>query len=139
MGNSIWTLKEQIRDYTYITYPFSFSPVVPQESMGQKPQSDLKMTLREADIPLKDNRQKIMQLTDSMTRLLMSWLMDMNGNYYRDYLLDVAGTMMDQPYPLYKRISFGPVQRYASRGCYIVQLSKGDRPELVKKSDWEIH
>ena len=139
MGNSIWTLKEQIRDYTYITYPFSFSPIVPQESMGQKPQSDLKMTLRQADIPLKDNRQKIMQLTDSMTRLLMSWLMDMNGNYYRDYLLDVAGTMMDQPYPLYKRISFGPVQRYASRGCYMVQLSKGDRPELVKKSDWEIH
>jgi hypothetical protein len=80
-----------------------------------------------------------MQLTDSMTRLLMSWLMDMNGNYYRDYLLDVAGTMMDQPYPLYKRISFGTGQRYASRGCYIVQLSKGDKPELVKRSDWEIH
>ncbi len=64
MGNSIWTLKEQIRDYTYITYPFSFSPVVPPASMEQKAPSDLKMTLRQADIPLKDNTKKIMQLTN---------------------------------------------------------------------------
>ncbi len=139
MGNSIWTLREQIRDYTYITYPFSFSPVVPPASMEQKPQYDPKMTLRQADIPLKDSATKIMQLTNYLTRLLTFWLMDMDGNYYRDYLLDVAGTMMDQQYPLYGRVSFGPVQRYASRGCYIVQLSKGDKPELVKKSDWEIH
>jgi hypothetical protein len=139
MGNSIWTLKEQIRDYTLITYPFSFSPRLPQASMGQKAPSDLKMTLRQADIPLKDNYEKIMQLTNSLTSLLISWLIDMNGNYYRDNLLDIIGTMMDQQYPLYGRVSFGPGQRYASRGCYIVQLSKGDKPELVKKSDWEIH
>jgi len=140
LGNSTWNLKEQIRNFTYITYPFSFSPNVPQVTMGrQKVDSDLQITLKQADIPLKDKKQRITQLTSSMIQLLTAWLADMKGNYYRDNLLDVVGTTMDQQYPLYKRISFGPGQRYVSRGCYIVQLSKGDKPELVKKSDWEIH
>jgi hypothetical protein len=140
LGKSIWTIKEQIRDFTYITYPFSFSPYVPKAAMGnQKIQTDLQMTLRQADIPLKDNVQKIASLTNSLAQLLFLTLMDMKGNYYRDNLLDVVGTMMDQEYPLYGRLSFGPGQRYASRGCYIVQLSKGEKPALIKKSDWEIH
>ena len=37
------------------------------------------------------------------------------------------------------RISFGTGQRFASRGCFIVQLSHGDVPELVKKSGWIVH
>jgi hypothetical protein len=140
LGKSIWTLKENIRDFTYITYPFAFSPYTPNEAMGkQKPRADLKMTLVQADIPLKDNRQKITNLTNAMTQLLTLILMDMKGNYYRDNFFDVVGTMMDQQYPLYGRVSFGPGQRYASRGCYIVQLSNGDKPKLIKKSDWEIY
>lgn len=139
LGNSIWTIKEQIRNFIYITYPFSFSPYLPKPAMGRlKVDSDLQTTLRQADIPLKDNKQKITQLTNSLTQLLTFWIMDMKGNYYRDNLLDVIGTMMDQQYPLFKRISFGPGQRYVSRGCYIVQLTSGDKPELIKKSDWEI-
>ena len=51
-----------------------------------------------------------------------------------------ASMLMDIPqFAPYERISFGPGQRYASKGCYIVQLSKGDRPELVRKSDWVVH
>jgi hypothetical protein len=41
--------------------------------------------------------------------------------------------------PLYERLSFGPDQHYASKGCYIVQLAHGEKPELVKKSEWVIH
>ena len=63
-------------------------------------------------------------------------LWDMKGNYYRDNLFDVIGTFMDLDVPLYDRLSFGPDQRYASKGCYIVQLSKSG---LVKKSGWVIH
>jgi hypothetical protein len=150
LGKSIWTLKEQVRDVTYITYPFAFSPYVPnvpKAAMGeQKAQTDRptlrppdQLTLRQADIPLKDNKQKITNLTNALTQLLSLTLMDMKGNYYRDYLLDVMGTMMGKQYPLYGQISFGPSQRYASTGCYIVQLSKGDEPALVKKSGWEIY
>ncbi len=63
----------------------------------------------------------------------------MKGNYYRDNFLDVIDCIMDLDVPLYERVSFGPGQRYASKGCYIVQLSKGEKPVLIKKSNWVIH
>ena len=64
--------------------------------------------------------------------------MEINGKYYRDYFLDVIGMSMDMTDPLYERLSFGPGQRYASKGCYVVQLSHGAKPELIKKSAWII-
>ena len=44
----------------------------------------------------------------------------------------------DQESAAYERLSFGPGQRYASKGCYIVQLGRGGSTELVQKSDWVI-
>jgi len=63
----------------------------------------------------------------------------MKDNFYRDYFIDVISMHKDLDVPLYERLSFGPGQNYASKGCYIVQLSKGAQPELVRKSDWVIH
>jgi hypothetical protein len=37
------------------------------------------------------------------------------------------------------RLSFGGGQRYASKGCYVVQLSEGPAPVLIKKSEWVIY
>ena len=141
IGKSIWTLKESIRDFTYLTYPFAFAPALFNTAMGQQQKvlDDLQKTLKQADIPLKDEKQKVVSMTNSLTRLLTFMMMDLKGNYYRDSLLDVMGMMKDQPHPLFGRISFGAGRRYASRGCFIVQLSKGDDPELIKKSGWEIH
>ena len=142
LGKSIWTLKQQIRDFTYITYPFSFSPYAPKSSMGggvEKVGDDTQETLKKAQIPLADKTQKLSSISQALTQILTTALMDMKGNYYRDNLLDVIGMMMDKQYPLYGRISFGPGQRYASKGCFIVQLSKGAKPKLVKKSDWVIY
>jgi hypothetical protein len=39
---------------------------------------------------------------------------------------------------VYPRLTFGPDQRYASKGCYIVQLTPGPNPEPVKRSDWVV-
>jgi hypothetical protein len=66
-------------------------------------------------------------------------LMDMRGNYYRDNFLDVLGMVPDQPSRLFGRLSFGPGQRYASKGCYIVQVTKSPNPEIVRKSEWVTH
>jgi len=46
--------------------------------------------------------------------------------------------MVDQDYAIaaYPRVSFGPNQRYASKGCYVVQLSSGEDPQLRPVSDW---
>lgn len=136
LGESVWTLKKSVRDFTYLTYPYSFFPTA---GMG-KPQlqGDAQKTLRQADIPLKNEVEMITSQTNAVTKLLTSLLIELKGNYYRDNLLDVTGTMMEEQHPLYGQISFATGHRYASRGCYIVQLSPGDTPELVKKSGWEI-
>jgi hypothetical protein len=44
--------------------------------------------------------------------------------------------MVDSPY---ERLSFGPGQRYAAKGCHVVQLTSGHEPKLVRKGDWVIH
>ncbi len=66
-------------------------------------------------------------------------LMHVKRNYYRDYLFDVIGMFGDRPSIDYERFSFGPGQRYMSKGCFIVQLSAGPKPKLIKKSDWVIY
>jgi hypothetical protein len=140
LGESIWTLPESVRDVAYLTYPFAFAFPPVRTSMGiVKVQDDRPQTVRQADIPLRDEVLKITSLTSALTQLLTTLLMELKGNYYRDNLLDVAGMMTDQHYPIYGRISFGTGQRYAARGCFIVQLAHGANPELVKKSSWVIH
>jgi hypothetical protein len=44
----------------------------------------------------------------------------------------------DTTIPLYPRLSFGPGQRYISKGCYIVRLGSGATPKIIRASDWVI-
>jgi hypothetical protein len=60
-------------------------------------------------------------------------------NLYRDHLLDVMSLQMDLIVQDYERFSFGPGQRYASKGCYIMQLGPGADPPLLPRSEWVIH
>jgi hypothetical protein len=140
LGETAWTLPEQVRGFTYLTYPFTFAQNVAVPAMGSKPvRNDGQATLRRQDVVLNGRAQRIATLSQSLTQVLTMALMDMRGNYYRDNFLDVIGMIPDQNFPLYERLSFGPGQRYASKGCYIVQLASGPVPELVKKSPWVIH
>ncbi len=54
-------------------------------------------------------------------------------------MLDIIGMMADMQDSPYEWLSFGPGQRYASKGCYIVQLTPGPNPSVVKKSGWVTH
>ena len=60
-------------------------------------------------------------------------------NLYRYHLLDVMSLQMDLIVQDYERFSFGPGQRYASKGCYIIQLGPGEEPPLLPRSEWVIH
>ncbi|MFI5295558.1 MAG: ABC transporter substrate-binding protein [Thermodesulfovibrionales bacterium] len=131
IGKDIWTLKEEVRGFTYITYPFRFSKGSEIQRASVEP------FMRKGTG--QGNSEMILKRTYSLTTVLSLALMDMRGNYYRDNFLDVIGMMEDKALPLYERLSFGPGQRYASKGCYIVQLTKGPEPELIKKSDWVVH
>jgi len=140
LGMDIWALHEQIREFTYITYPFTFAQNGASPSTnGTIVQSDQQKTIYLKDLAVKTRPQKIASLSLSLTQILAMALMEMRGNYYRDNFLDVIGMVPDQNFTLYERLSFGPGQRYASKGCYIVQLLPGPVPELVKKSAWVIH
>ena len=132
LGKDIRRLSEQVRDITYLTYPYRI-PKAPQP-LAYKP-SNMAMGIKF----FSPDTTKIENQTYAIIEIMSMALMDLKGDYYRDNFLDKIGMLMDQEMPLYERISFGPGQRYASKGCYIVQLGKGAKQELLKKSDWVIH
>lgn len=131
MGNDIWKIREQDREISYLTYPYR----LPQNEIFYK--NHINDISKKST--LKGNAEIIAKRVYATSQLLNYALMDMRGNYFRDNLFDVIGMLKDQDLPLYERLSFGPGQRYASKGCYIVQLGKGVQPELIKKSNWVIH
>jgi len=70
-----------------------------------------------------------------VTALLFPW----RGIITRTISLMFISMAMDQEPLVYGRLSFGPGRRYASKGCYIVKLSKGPKPELIRMSEWVIY
>jgi hypothetical protein len=130
LGKEMVSVPEKIRTATYITYPFRL------------PAAEERYNLYIA--PFKGNTGRLptdifLKQSYDTTILLTAALMDMRGKYFRDNFLDVIGMMRDQDLPLYERLSFGPGQRYASKGCYIVQIGAGTGAEMIRKSDWVIH
>ena len=65
----------------------------------------------------------------------------MRSEFYRDYFLEGFDMMIDQNYAVavYPRLSFGQGQRYAAKGCYIVQLTGDDITEVKMVGDWVIN
>jgi len=133
LGRHIYTLAESERGYVYLTYPHS----LPRESRGQRtqvgtsPQDDkIPMTKRDAALKIHTLAQTI---SDPLAR--------MRSFVSRDSFLELIESAPDiTALPaIYPRLSFGTGQRYASKGCYIVQLGAGPNPELVPKSEWVIH
>ena len=140
LGKSLLTLPEQARDFTYITYPFMLAQKVTIVGMGSITVSDEdKVSASLAKTVAQVTTQKIRNLANSLTQILTMALMEMKGNYFRDNFLDVINLLPDQPLPEFGKLSFSPENHYASNGCYIVQLTKGPNPDLVKKSAWVIH
>jgi Periplasmic binding protein len=131
LGKGFWSLAEKARDVTYLTYPYR----LPQDETRFKVHTMPLITKKNPE----DAEIMIAKKTYAIIRLMTQIFMHMQRNYYRDYFFDVVGMLPDQVFPLYERLSFGPGQRYASKGCYIVQLSGGNTPELIRKSDWVIY
>ena len=128
LKGGLLTVPETLRDRTYITYPYALSDPGPGALGGKPP---LEITDRRI-------RDKMASLNSVLTEVFTSW----KSNFYRDYVLDIIDCSMpmdSSQFAPFERTSFGPSQRFASKGCYIVQLSKGDRPELLIKTDWVVH
>jgi ABC-type branched-subunit amino acid transport system substrate-binding protein len=131
LGKEIWSIPASARGFTQITYPYLLPKPVKSSQGDNKQFKEYLLAENDKDV--------ILSRSNMITQVLTQALMDLRGNYYRDNLLDVIGMMKDQDSLVYERLSFGPGQRYASKGCYVVQLGQGTTPELIKKSNWVIY
>lgn len=130
LGRALWTIPEEIRDLLYITYPYR----LPQEDV--RFDTSVRRVVPGRRLEAYDGT--IVRKSYITGEVLGRALMEMRGEFYRDFLLDTVSMMPDMYYPLFERVSFGPGQRYASKGCYIVQLGKGKAPKLERRTEWVV-
>jgi hypothetical protein len=121
-------LPDALRPLTYITHPYRH----PDDEARS-----LRNTVPSLVTQGEDGR--IASRMYSLVQVFSKALMDLEGGFTRDHLLDRVDMLPDQVLPDFERLGFGPGQRYASKGCYIMQLTPGSAPRLVKRSDWVIH
>jgi ABC-type branched-subunit amino acid transport system substrate-binding protein len=133
LGDKLTDLPEAARPTTYIAYPFR----LPADAA--RINKVVRIWLKARKIPVTD--LAIQARMYAATWQLSSALMMMKNNFYRDYFLDIFDMMNDQDYAVaaYPRLTFGQGQRYAAKGCYILQLGPGEQPELIVRSDWVSH
>lgn len=132
LGNTIWSMPAELRDATHITYPYRLPD---DEKMHDRLNQPLMKNRLQQDEDILLTAKKAAAVVGVLSQALFT----MKDDLYRDYFLDIIGMIKDLDVPLYERFSFGPGQRYASKGCYVVTLSAGPKPTLVRKSDWVMH
>jgi len=132
LGDVVYSLPIHHKPNTYITYPYDLG------EMGIKYTSMDLALLRSKGITSK--KPELLAKAAILNNVLSEIFMKFDRYFYRDYLLDMASELADKSrlIPLYTRISFGPGQLYASKGCYITQLDPGGSRILLRKSEWAI-
>ncbi len=133
LGDGLPRLPESVRSFCLLTHPTAF----PDDKARTRAAIERWLEIR--DIPLTN-----FEIQADMYFIgwnLAGQLKMMRDEFYRDYLLDITDMMRDQDYAVgvYERLSFGPGQRYASKGCYLAELTAGPDATLVKRSDWVVH
>lgn len=130
---SFSTIPDGLRDNVYLTYPYSLPGTEERSRLA------VQRWLEVRNIPVTDFEMQA-------KIYFLGWMLpgaikNMRSEYFREYFLEGFDMMVDQDYAIavYPRLTFGAGQRYASKGCYIVQLSKGRNPELIRQNDWVIH
>jgi hypothetical protein len=134
LGKTTAAIAEAVRQRVYITYPYRLTPYVGPKTGG----IDSKVPILTSAKEFGDRRiaSRSISVLQQATQLGLSKL---NDNLQRDYLLDIMSMQMDLVVKDYERLSFGPGQRYVSKGCYIIQLGPGAEPALLPRSEWVMH
>ena len=133
LGDALAGVPEAVRDIALLTHPTAFPEDKAQTRFA------IERWLKVRGIPLTsfDVQSNMYFIGWNLAHVIRM----MRNEFYRDYFLDILDMMRDQDYAcgVYERLSFGPGQRYASKGCYIARLTGGDQPRLEKVSGWVIH
>jgi hypothetical protein len=133
LGDALEPIPERARSLTYLT---SQGPLPAEQERRMAPVEDW---LSARNVPF--TRPAVQSRAYFIGWMLSSALARMGDDFHGDHLLDVMDTMIDQTFSIapYERLSFGHGQRYASKGCYVVQWGPGPRPQLLKRSEWVVY
>jgi hypothetical protein len=133
LAGRLWDLPSDARPFTYIAYPFREpgERTLPPK-MGRPRPVVVNKEYRKND-------RRIVSKTATVLAVVTDALIRMERNFYRDHLLDLIDIMEVQEQTDYELLSFAPGQRYVSEGCYIMRLSEGSNPMLIRMSDWDEH
>jgi hypothetical protein len=131
LGHDMYRVPEKARSTLYLTYPYALS----LEPLRVQAEADA----AKAGGAYVDPAIELMIRALSAT--ITGPLARLRSFVSRDYFLELIEGSQDLTMVsnLYPRMSFGQGQRYAAKGCYIVQLSDGEQPHLVQRSEWVIH
>jgi hypothetical protein len=131
LGKEMYDLQEKVRKFVYITYPYR----LPEDYNKYQPS----LPGLQTSTQLPADYSMIQAKTNFDVMIVAKSIFMLKGYFNRDRFLEVIDMMRDDlMVPLYPRLSFGPGQRYISKGCYIVQLTDGPTPRLIGVSDWVI-
>ncbi len=134
LDSNISNIPNTLKNRIYLSYPRA----LPQDN--KRKLQVLKRWLKIRDIPA--TNLDIQSQMYALGWLLPGAISEMRSEFYRDYFLESFDMMKDQDYaiPSFPRLTFGPGQRYAAKGSYIVKLShENDLTNLEKVSDWISH
>jgi hypothetical protein len=133
LGGAVLSLPSEVRGFTFLTKPDSF----PEDEVRSRLATTSWLRAKRLPVTNFEIQSKMYFLGGMLTGSIKM----MRDDFYRDYFFDILDMMRDQYYVIavYPRLSFGPGQRYASKGCYIVQLTGGDEPKLEERSNWVVH
>jgi hypothetical protein len=134
LGEKAAQVPEGARDRVFLSYPYRLTPFVKSNDGGFNAKVPLLASAKDF------GQRRVASRSNSMlTQATLRGLNLLYDNLYRDHLLDVMGMQMDLTVRDYERFSFGPGQRYVSKGCYIIQLGPGTDPALLPRSEWVVH
>jgi hypothetical protein len=134
LGARTATIAEAVRDRVYITFPYRLTPYAGPKTGGYDSRVPILTSARDFG-----DRRIASRSTTVLQQSILQVLNLIYDNLYRDHLLDILSMQMDLTVRDYERFSFGPGQRYASKGCYIIQLGPGKDPALLPRSEWVMH
>ena len=133
LAGELAALPDSVREFTFITYPTR----LPEESEYSRTLVRNWLKFKKLPVTNLNIASRVFLLKSILTEALLNTA----GEYYREYFLDSLDESRDQTLSsmIYPSLSFGPGQRYASKGCYMVTLTKGNNPKVVRQSDWVIY
>lgn len=134
LGKKTATIPEEVRGKVYLSFPYRLTPYVGPKTGGFDSKVPILTTSKSFG-----ERRISSRTSDLLQQSIQKGISLLYDNLYRDNLLDVMSMQMDLVARDYERLSFGPGQRYVSKGCYIMQLGPGEDPPLLARSEWVIH